>query len=353
MTFRRSLIPALILLFVLQGCANFSYYTRSINGQLRLDASKKPIEKVIKDPKTTPELRARLETARDIRQYAVERLSLPDNASYRNYVDTGRDYVSWAVFAAPELSLQFKTWCFPIFGCVPYRGYFSPEAAAKFARSLREQGWDVYVGGIPAYSTLGWFDDPILNTMLGYSEIYLAELLFHELSHQQLYVRNDSEFNEAFAVAVEKSGARAWVLEHGGPDALKRYEVALKRNQDFLALLRETRQQLHTIYTSTADDAQKRAEKAAAIDDLRARYQTVKTRNWGGYSGYDQWFEQPINNAKLAALAVYNDLTPAFARLLELCNDDHKRFYRAAEKIGKLDREKRRLALSDASACPV
>lgn len=350
---RRVLLPAVLAatLFIVQGCANFAYYSQSINGHLNLVSAAKPVDRLLKEPSQPPAVRQQLELARDIRAFATERLALPDNRSYRSYVDTGRDYVTWAVFAAPELSLNVKTWCFPVVGCVPYRGYFTEEAALAFAEGVRAEGLDVYVGGVPAYSTLGWFNDPLLNTMFLRGEPYLAGVVFHELSHQRVYVRDDTQFNEAFAVAVERAGTTEWLLERAEPDVLADYRASQKRERDFLTLIADTRNQLQRIYTGQAGDDAKRVAKAETIDNLRARYERMKTDRWNGYDGYDQWFAAPINNAKLATVAVYNDLVPAFMRLFEICGRDYERFYRAVERLGKLDIRQRAEALTSAKSC--
>lgn len=350
---RRVLLPVVLAaaVFVLQGCANLAYYSQSINGHLNLVSSAKPVDRLLKEPSQPPAARRQLELARDIRQFATDRLALPDNRSYRSYVDTGREYVTWAVFAAPELSLNVKTWCFPVVGCVPYRGYFSEQAAQAFAEGVHAEGYDIYVGGVPAYSTLGWFNDPLLNTMFLRGESYLAGVVFHELSHQRVYIRDDTRFNEAFAVAVERAGTTEWLLERAEPDELDDYRASQERERDFLALIAETRNELQRIYTGPASDDAKRTAKAAAIDNLRARYARMKTDRWNGYVGYDQWFAAPINNAKLATVAVYNDLVPAFTRLLEICGGDYERFYRAVERLGKLDIRRRAEALANAKSC--
>lgn len=339
------------LLFVLQGCGNLSYYSQSVNGHLKLVSAAKPVDRLLRDPSQPATVRHQLELARDIRRFATDRLALPDNKSYRSYVDTGREYVTWAVFAAPEFSLNVRTWCFPVAGCVPYRGYFSKEAALNFAEGVRVEGLDVYVGGVPAYSTLGWFNDPLLNTMFLRGEPYLAGVVFHELSHQRVYVRDDTQFNEAFAVAVEQAGTTEWLLERAEPTELKNYEASQRREEDFLALIADTRNELQRIYGSQENDSAKRAAKADAIKNLRARYKQTKTRRWNGYDGYDQWFDDPINNAKLATVAVYNDLLPAFSRLFEICSGDYEKFYRAVERIGKLDQQRRVKALISANRC--
>lgn len=226
-------------------------------------------------------------------------------------------------------------------GCVPYRGYFSEEKALEFADGLRSEGLDAYVGGVPAYSTLGWFDDPLLNTMFLRGEPYLAGVVFHELSHQQIYVPNDTAFNEAFATAVEHSGTIAWLKHRNDPAALREYLAAQQRNDDFLALIADGRDELGRIYVSEKSDTDKLEAKADAIGNLRARYRNIKVQKWGGYSGYDLWFSEPINNAKLATVAVYNDLLPAFTRLLKNCNGNYEQFYKTVKRIAKLDQRQR------------
>lgn len=344
-------IVAVVPLLILQGCGAASYYLQSVNGHLNVVSAARPIDRLLDDSSNTPELREQLTLARDVRQFAIEKLALPDNNSYRNYVDTRRDYVTWSVFAADELSFNIRTWCFPVVGCVPYRGYFSKEDAQGFAEGLRDEGLDVYVGGVPAYSTLGRFPDPLLNTMLRYGETYLAGVIFHELSHQRVYVPDDTEFNEAFAVAVEQSGTTRWLNHQADAAALKRYEASQRRNDDFLSLIIAAREELRLIYAGGGSEDEKRAAKASAIDALRARYRRIRDTRWNGYDGYDDWFAEPINNAKLATISVYNDLVPDFTRLLGLCAGDYKRFYQAVERIGQMDKMQRRLALKDANQC--
>lgn len=345
------LLAAVLLLLALQGCTGISYYAQSVNGHVRLLSARQDVETLIDDPSQPRDLRAAMAAARDIRRYASDQLALPDNDSYRAYVDTHRDYVTVAVFAAPEFSLAAQSWCFPIFGCVPYRGYFSKEAALKFAAETREQGLDVYVTGITAYSTLGWFSDPLLNTMFTEDETHLAGLVFHELAHQRFYVRNDTAFNEAFAVTVETTGVRKWLTDRNDAAALTRYEADRTRQAEFVALLGEAREELGDIYDGPGDEARKRAAKAAAIERLRARYRRLRDGRWGGYDGYDAWFDGPINNAKLAASGFYNDLVPAFERLFEACSRNYPDFYAAVARLGALDRAKRHDALKAARSC--
>ncbi|WP_299869676.1 aminopeptidase [uncultured Hoeflea sp.] len=335
----------------LSGCIAPSYYAESLGGHLKIMAARQPVAKLIDDPSTSDPLRARMTSASAIRQFAIDELALPDNKSYRSYVDIGRDYVTLAVFAAPEFSLTPRVWCFPVFGCVPYRGFFSRESATKSAEKLNRQGLDVHITGVTAYSTLGWSSDPLLSTMFRSDETHLAALVFHELAHQRVYVDDDSAFNEAFAVVVERTGVRAWLRATGNAAALRRYEANLKRHAEFLDLLSQTRMELRDLYSGTKTTAQKRAAKSGAIDRLRKRHRQVRDTRWNGYRGYDAWIDAPINNAKLAATAVYNDQVPAFMRLFELCSGDYERFYAAVRSIGALDRADRPGALAADNAC--
>jgi predicted aminopeptidase len=296
-------------------------------------------------------LRAKLTSASTIRRFATDELALPENNSYRSYVDIHRDAVTWAVFAAPQFSLAPRTWCFPVFGCVPYRGYFARKSAAESAVELHRQGLDVYVTGITAYSTLGWSSDPLLSTMLGQDDTYLASLIFHELAHQRLYVNDDSAFNEAFAVAVETSGVRKWLRATGNRAGLRRYEADRKRRADFLELLSKTRDELGHVYEGSRTSEQKAAAKAAAIDRLRMRYRQLRDKRWAGYRGYDAWFDASINNAKLAATAVYGEQVPAFLRLFDLCSGDYPRFYASVRRIADLPKPSRAEALEAAATC--
>lgn len=340
-----------VLALVLSGCASLSYFAESLDGHAKIMASRRKVEALVADQGTPDALRNQMELAMAIRRFATEELALPDNASYTTYVDTGRDHVTYAVFAAPEFSLAPALWCFPVFGCVPYRGYFSIDSAREFALGLDRKGLDVHVSGVTAYSTLGWFSDPLLNTMFQGDKTDIAALVFHELAHQRFYVDNDSAFNEAFAVAVQTTGVRKWLRASGDAEGLRRYEAGLRRDADFRALVGRTREQLARIYASGDMPERKRAAKAAAIEGLRTAYRHVRDGRWGGYRGYDGWFDSPINNAKLAATSVYGDRVPAFLRLFDLCSGDYPRFYAAVRRIGALDIARRAAALDDARVC--
>lgn len=342
-----------VLVLGVSGCTTASYYAESVKGHVEIMSARRNVQRLIDDQSTSEALRARLESASAIRQFAIDELALPDNSSYRSYVDIGRDQVTVGVFAAPEFSLAPVTWCFPVFGCVPYRGYFSEKSAKKAADEVRGQGLDVYVTGITAYSTLGWSSDPLLSTMLGPDDTYLASLLFHELAHQRVYVNDDSAFNEAFAVAVEITGVRKWFRAQGATAGLSRYEASLKRRNDFLNLVAETREALTTVYNGQGTVEMKRAGKTAAIERMRARYRQIRSGRWDGFRGYDGWFDTPINNAKLAATSVYGDQVPAFIRLHDLCSGDYPRFYDAVRRLGAVEKSQRAAALQSAESCQV
>ncbi|MFA6155906.1 aminopeptidase [Mesorhizobium sp.] len=345
------MLAAMIMAAAVAGCTSVSYYAQSLEGHARIMAARISVGKLIRDLSTPEPLRARLTSADRIRRFASDQLALPDNSSYRSYVDIGRDAVTWAVFAAPQFSLAPRTWCFPVFGCVPYRGYFARKSATDNAVELHRQGLDVYVTGITAYSTLGWSSDPLLSTMLRQDDTYLASLVFHELAHQRLYVDGDSAFNEAFAVAVETTGVRKWLRATGNRAGLRSYEIDRRRKADFLGLIATTRDELRQIYGSPRAPQQMAAAKAAAIDKLRVRYRKLRDRRWAGYRGYDAWFDAPINNAKLAATAVYGEQVPAFVRLFNLCSDDYPRFYASVRRIADLHGAARAEALKAADTC--
>jgi predicted aminopeptidase len=316
------------------------YLAQAARGQWQVSHAREPIDQVIADPHTSDELRGRLTEVRAARQFASRELGLPDNASYRTYADVKRPYVVWNVVAAPEFSVTPQRWCFPIAGCVAYRGYFSEKGATKFAAKLRKRGFDVFVGGVPAYSTLGKLSDPVLNTMLSYGDDDLAAIIFHELSHQVVYVAGDSEFNEAFAVTVEETGLERWLKARGHEKDLARYKTRRQRQQQYLALFTHTRTRLAALYAEKvpADEMRKRKQAifAQLADDIRAL-----DKKFGGRSGYDEWIEDGLNNAHLASIATYYDCVPGFERLLALHNGNLPAFYRAVRDLTKKPRKER------------
>lgn len=330
------------------GCAA-PYYWQAIGGQLELLRKREPIEEVLADASADPRLKATLARVETMRRFAVEELELPDNDSYTSYVELDRPYVVWNVVAAPEFSVQPQRWCFPFAGCVSYRGYFDKSTADRFAEKLAAEGLDVHSGGSTAYSTLGYFDDPVLSTMVVGGEQYVASLLFHELAHQQLYVKGDSEFSEAFAMVVEEVGTERWIARHGAPGDLDRYRARRQRRAEFGALITAQQARLRALYASGLSIEELRVAKQRAFDALRSEYDALKA-NWHGNGEYDAWFAQPLNNATLASVATYTRWLPALrARLAEVGLSE---FYADTAEIAELDVAEReqRLRAWEASA---
>ena len=325
------------------GCAQLDYYAQAAHGQLSLLADARPIDDWLADPAINARLRAKLIKVKQIREFAARELGLPDNKSYKNYADLKRPFVLWNVVATPELSMTQQRWCFPVAGCVSYRGYYSRADAQAYAGGLRRDGMDVQVAGVPAYSTLGWFNDPVLSTFIQYPDGELARLVFHELAHQVVYVKDDTQFNESFATAVEEAGVERWLIAQGDPRLRATYVEYEGRKENFLHLLLKYRKALEAIYAGNASDADKRLRKAEIFASLKEEYQVLKTR-WGGYAGYDRWFAEPLSNAHLASVATYHDFVPAF-RVLFQRQQGFPRFYAATRGLAELDMEARHAAL--------
>ena len=321
------------------------YLLQSVQGQLALMSDRVPIRRVIAGPSTPPELRAQLEAVAAIRDFASRDLGLPDNGSYRSYADLKRRYVVWNVVAAPEFSVDPKEWCYPIVGCVAYRGYFVERRARGFAARLTAQGFDVAVGGVAAYSTLGHFNDPVLNTMMGWNDIELAAIIFHELTHQLLYVANDASFNEALATTIEEEGVRRWLLAQGRDADLAMHLQQQQHYVEVIDLLNATRAQLRAIYASGATRQQMREQKRAAFASLHAAF-ALRKAAWGGHAPFESWFAEDLNNAHLASIATYFNCVPGFRRELTAVGGDLTAFYSRVRELAKLDQEKR-----DAAVC--
>jgi predicted aminopeptidase len=330
------------------GCSTLGYYAQSVQGHLDLLARARPIDDVTADPLTPAQLRERLALAGRIRDFAVSELGLPDNRSYRRYSDLGRNAAVWNVTAAPELSLKLETWCFAVVGCVGYRGYYAQADAQAEAAALRARGLEVSVYGVPAYSTLGkleWLGgDPLLNTFIQWSEGELARLVFHELAHQVVYAEGDTLFNESFATAVERIGVQRWLAERASEATRQQYAAVDARREDFRSLTRRYRERLQAVYAGDASEDDKRAAKAQVMADLRAEYTRIKAERWGGFAGYDGWFER-ANNASFAVLAAYNELVPNFERLYEREGRDFARFYAAVAGLAALPKDRRQATL--------
>lgn len=328
----------------LTSCSTVDYYAQAVHGHLALMAAARPVDEVRADPATPEALAQRLRAAQQMRAFAASELGLPDNSSYTRYADLGRPYPVWSVVAAPEFSLTLKSWCYPVVGCATYRGYFDLAAAEAAARALREQGYEVNIQGVPAYSTLGWFADPLLNSFVNRGEGALAGLIFHELAHQVVYVPGDSAFNESFATAVEREGVRRWMDAHGTPEQRAAWADYQVRRQQFLDLLRATRAELAALYASGLPPEVMRARKARILADLQSEYAALRTR-WGGWPGYDRFFAQAPGNAHLGAVATYNDLVPGFEALLAAEEGDLPRFYARVRELASLPRPQRQARL--------
>lgn len=337
---------------VLAGCETVGFYAQAASGQLSLLGKRQPIDELIVAPDTPALLRSQLELVLRLRDFAEDSLHLPLNDQYSDYADLQRDYVVWNVFVAPELSLQAKTWCFPIAGCVAYRGYFSEQAARNFADDMAAAGFDTYVAGVTAYSTLGWMRDPVLNTFVSLPEPQLADLIFHELAHQLLYVPGDTLFNESFATTVAVEGVRRWLHARGAAPEYARYLESLERQSDFTQLLARYRESLETVYRSDMGDAEKRREKTRLITELREEYPLLE-QSWGGVPVYRAWIDGPVNNARLNAVSLYHGLVPALQRLLAGEDGDLPAFYRRCRQLAELDTAARRERLQLLRAEPV
>jgi predicted aminopeptidase len=341
------LLPLLTLCLSLSGC----YLMQAATGQLEIVSRREPITSVLADHRTPAKLKSRLEYVAAARDFASRELGLPDNDSYRSYADLGRPYVVWNVFATNEFSVEPRRWCFPIAGCVVYRGYFAEQDAQQYARRLRLNGNDTAVGGVAAYSTLGHFKDPVLSTMLGWSDAQLAATLFHELAHQVVYVPGDSEFNEAFATVVEEAGIERWLAKQGRPEELAAWRVQRKRAAEFIGLLLRTREQLKELYASGLPPDRMRDLKQYRYGQLKLDYEALK-RSWGGYSGYDWWFGRTLNNAHLVSAATYYGCLPELQRRLAEVGGDLPRFYDIARDLAKLDRSTRAVTLCSEPPAP-
>ena len=344
--FTRVLLAGLAL-FLLVSCETITYYGQAAKGQLSLLMGRQEIQTLLKDESLPQQTRHKLSLILEAREFAEDTLLLEPENSYLSFVELDRPFVVWNVFAAPEFSTNAQTWCYPIAGCVSYRGYFSEASAREFADSLEQQHLDVYSGGVDAYSTLGWFNDPITSAVLRRSDNDLIALLFHELAHRRVYLPGDTTFNESFATFVATEGLRRWLHIHPQQGLISQIEREALIDQAFVALVSRYRQKLDSLYTESLDVEAKRIEKARVQEALRDEYSEFREQ-WD-YNGYDRWFSGPLNNAQLSTVASYNDLVPAFARLLEKSEGDLARFYAEVTEISKLESEQRKTLLSEPS----
>ena len=350
MSTRKSFISLLSVL-VFAGCSavdSLDFYWQGAAGQMELVQRARPISEVIEQSGDAA-LNARLARVRDIRAFASRDLALPDNGSYTKYTDLGRPFVLWNVFAAPALSLTPRQWCFPVAGCVNYRGYFREDDARAEATKMRAQGDDVYMSGVPAYSTLGWFDDPVLSSFVRWPDTEIARLIFHELAHQIVYVKDDTSFNESFAVAVEDAGLARWLAAQRNPALYAQAARAQRLREVFSALTRDAREKLTAVYASNRSDEDKLRAKKETFTAMKAEYEKAKAGELG-LAGYDRWFAQAPNNASLAALSLYSDHVPAFRVLLEEEGNDLPRFYERVRTLAALPKSERDSVIAAAAS---
>ena len=359
----RRLLPGLLLVVAVgavSGCHTLSFYGQAIKGQYQLLVHERSIQKLRSDPETPAPLKARFELLEQLRGFAAEELKLPVDNHYRKYVDVHRPFVVWNVEAAPEFSLEARTWWYPLVGSLEYRGYFSLRGATNYAAYLRRKGYDVSVGGVQAYSTLGWFKDPVLNTFIFEPDAELAEIIFHELSHQRVFAHGDTDFNEAFATSVGEEGARRWLKARGNAAALEQYLAHLRRNRQFVRLVMATRARLETLYGDTVAEggrvkaspknhhvtaADLRRQKLQLLEEMKSEYARLKA-TWDGDTEFDGWFVRQVNNASLNSVATYYDLVPGFDRLLARGGGDLEKFYVAARALSKKSKRERQEALT-------
>jgi predicted aminopeptidase len=339
----RSLI-SIPLLVLLSACSDFGYYWHNANSHLELMNQRVDIETLLEDETTPPSLRERLLLVQDIRRFSVERRDLPDNGSYSSYVELRRPWVVQNLFAAPEFSTRLQQWCYPVIGCASYRGYYDESRLQAYADELRAEGLDVYVGAVSAYSTLGWFDDPVLSSFVDWPEYRLAGLLFHELTHQRIYIDDDTTFNESLASAVQQRGTELWLNSSGRHGDLAEFSRWLAYRRDVIALIVSTREQLAKVYADDQQDAAKREQKALVFEQARGEHDRIAERH-DINSGFRRWFAAELNNAKIGSVSAYNSRLNAFIHMLDANDDDFAAFFRYAERLGELPREQRDVCL--------
>lgn len=338
----------LLLAILLGGCESLSYYAQSAQGQLAVSCKARALNDVLQDERVLPAHKKRLQRAQAMLRFAQQELDLP--AGYERYVDVGREALVWSIVATPRFSLQPKQWCYPVIGCASYRGYFSKQAALQYAAKLKAEGWDVAVERVPAYSTLGWFDDPIPSTVIDWPEAEFAGLLFHELAHQKVYAKGDSAFNESYARVVEYAGIERWLGRL--PDAqqqLAAWRLRQQRAQQFNAMLYQTQDRLRDLYAQSLPESMLAQRKHALFERLQADYQQLRAR-WGGYAGYDGWMQRPLNNAYLASTDTYSRWQSALQQLLQDVEGAMPDFHRRVKALAETEQTQRTQRLQ-ALAC--
>jgi len=349
-------IPLLILLC---GCSDFGYYWQNARGHLAVMDQRVDIDDMLADDALDARLRERLQLVQQIRAFSISRLSLPDNDSYRSYVNLGRSYLIQNLFAAPEFSTRLQQWCYPVIGCASYRGYYDEQRLRDYAAKLEAEGLEIYIGRVPAYSTLGWFDDPVLSSFIDWPDYRLAGLLFHELTHQRIYIDDDTTFNESLASAVQQAGTRLWLQSLERDDDIRRLAAWTAYRGDVIALIEALRERLAALYLEDIDDDLKRARKAESIAEARRAHAAIAVKH-GVTGGFQKWFDDGINNAKIGSIAAYNAELPAFAAMLSAFDFDFRDFFDYVGRLGEFGKPQRDDCLrawrenraADAGACP-
>jgi predicted aminopeptidase len=351
----RWIAVSVALVLIVTGCRSIPYYQQAISGQVEILAKREKIETILARNDVRPALREKLELILGLREFAQHDLNLKPDGQYLCYADLGRRFVVWNVYAAPEFSLEPKKWWYPVVGSLKYRGFFSEKEARDYGAHVAKEGYDVFIGGVDAYSTLGFFKDPVLNTFIHYDAPELAEIIFHELAHQRVFAAGDTDFNEAFATAVGEEGARRWLAARGTDAARAAYATELQRKDQFVHLVMQARERLKKVYgEETAHKAHataapgsepivavKRAGKQKVLDQLRRDYAALKA-SWGGYDGYDHWFSRSLNNAQLNTVATYYNLVPALTRLLNENRGDLEGFYSDCKVLARMPKDQRK-----------
>ncbi len=335
----------LALSVLLISCETVSYYSQAARGQLKILTARQSISEVLGDESVSDEVKRKLGLAVTLKQFAVNELELPATDNFESYVELNKEHVVWNVFAAPEFSLSPVNWCYPIAGCVTYRGYFDEDDALHYANSLQQKGFDVYTGGVDAYSTLGWFKDPLLSTVMNRADYQLAGLIFHELAHQVVYLKGDTTFNESFATTVEREGVRRWLQSIEQTAMLAKAEQDQVRQAEFLQLVLSYQDLFDGLYQQEKSDAVKRSEKQTLQQAMRADYLKLKEQ-WEGYAGYDNWIYDSLNNAQLSTVVSYNSLVPFFDSELEKVNGNLEAFYKRVAELAAMGSAQRQELIS-------
>lgn len=337
---------SLTFVALLAGCAELGYYWHSARGHLAIMEKRVPITELLASAKLDQDLRRQLVLVREIRAFSIERLALPKSGSYTDYAQLDRPYALQNLFATPEFSTKLLSWCYPIAGCTSYRGFYQQARLEAFVDELKKENNEFHVTMVPAYSTLGWFDDPVLSSFIDWPEFRLAGLLFHELTHQRIYIDGDTRFNESLATAVQQVGTRLWLNSRQQHDELERFNRSIAYRQDIVLTIESIRNQLAEVYKLDQSDEYKREQKQRLFQSARQQYQDIASRH-DYRDGFEYWFTAELNNAKLASVSTYNALVPNFISMIEAFDHDFDRFFDYVDSIGDLHRDKRTRCLEE------